>query len=304
MTFPVVRAHRFTVSTLCRATAVLALVAAPALGLVGCVSQEEYDRTSETARGALNGKTLAERERDEARAAADLMRNQLLRAEAAQRELESQNAQMRAALDAAGMSIKDLEGRMKDFAFGPLDQTTNEALAQLAAQYPDLISFDEARGMLRFNADLTFDSGSAVVRDTARSSLMALAKVLNSGSASNYEVHIIGHTDSQRPSSATQKLHPTNMHLSCHRAISVRQELIGMGVEAAKMEAAGWGEFRPIVPNSGTGNTPANRRVEIYLTRATGSLSSGDTKLEQPLPGGRSTPERTTPPTRQPEVTK
>lgn len=304
MTFPVVRAHRFTVSTLCRAAAVLALVAAPALGLVGCVSQEEYDRTSETARGALNGKTLAERERDEARAAADLMRNQLLRAEAAQRELESQNAQMRAALDAAGMSIKDLEGRMKDFAFGPLDQTTNEALAQLAAQYPDLISFDEARGMLRFNADLTFDSGSAVVRDTARSSLMALAKVLNSSSASNYEVHIIGHTDSQRPSAATQKLHPTNMHLSCHRAISVRQELVGMGVEGAKMEAAGWGEFRPIVPNSGTGNTPANRRVEIYLTRATGSLSSGDTKLEQPLPGGRSTPERTAPPTRQPEVTK
>ncbi len=303
MTFPV-HAHRFTVSTLCRAAAVLALVAAPSLGLVGCVSQEEYDRTSETARGALNGKTLAERERDEARAAADLMRNQLLRAEAAQRELESQNAQMRAALDAAGMSIKDLEGRMKDFAFGPLDQTTNEALAQLAAQYPDLISFDEARGMLRFNADLTFDSGSAVVRDTARSSLMALAKILNSSSASNYEVHIIGHTDSQRPSAATQKLHPTNMHLSCHRAISVRQELVGMGVEGAKMEAAGWGEFRPIVPNSGTGNTPANRRVEIYLTRATGSLSSGDTKLEQPLPGGRSTPERTAPPTRQPEVTK
>jgi len=289
---------RNTSHSLRRIAAVASLVAIPALGLVGCVSQEEYDRTAETARGAVNGKTLAERERDEARAAADLMRNQLLRAEAAQRELEAQNKQMRAALDAAGMSIRDLEGRMKDFAFGPLDQTTNEALAQLAAQFPDLISFDEARGMLRFNADLTFDSGSAVVRESARSSLMALAKVLNSSSASAYEIHLIGHTDSQRPSANTQKLHPTNMHLSCHRAIAVRQELIGMGVDAAKMEAAGWGEFRPIVPNSGTGNTPANRRVEIYLTRATASLSSGDVRLEQP------SPDRSTPPTRQPEISK
>ena len=280
------------------------LAALPVIGLVGCVSQEEYDRTSETARGALNGKTPAERERDEARAAADLMRNQLLRAEAAQRELEMQNKAMRAALDAAGTSIEDLQKRLGEFAFGPLDASTNQALEQLAAQYPDLISFDEARGMLRFNADLTFDSGSDVVKDSARSSLQALAKILSSGSAANYEVHVVGHTDSQRISGKTSAKHPTNMHLSCHRAISVRHELVGMGVDGAKMEAAGWGEFRPIVPNSGTGNTPANRRVEIYLTRATGSLSSGDTNLSQPTPGGKSTPERTAPPKRQPDVTK
>ncbi len=285
-------------SSVRRMAAIGALIAVPTFGLVGCVSQEEYDRTAETARGALNGKTLAERERDEARAAADLMRNQLLRAEAAQRELEAQNKQLRAALDAAGMSIEELNRRLGELAFGPLDPATSDALAQLAAQFPDLISYDEARGMLRFNADLTFDSGSAVVKESARSSLLALSRVLNSSSASAYEIHLVGHTDSQRPSAQTQRLHPTNMHLSCHRAIAVRQELIGMGVDGAKMQAAGWGEFRPIVPNSGTGNTPANRRVEIYLTRATGSLSAGDVRLEQP------SPDRSAPPTRQPEITK
>jgi chemotaxis protein MotB len=297
-------ARDLAVSRLTRVICAGVLAALPALGLVGCVSQEEYDRTADTARGALNGRTVAERERDEARAAADLMRNQLLRAEAAQRELEAQNSQMRAALEASGLSIKELEERMKGLAFGPLDPTTNQALTDLAAQFPDLITYDEARGMLRFNADLTFDSGSAVVKDTARSSLQALAKVLNSSSASAYEVHIVGHTDSQKISSRTASQHPTNMHLSCHRSISVRSELIGMGVEGGKMEAAGWGEFRPIVPNSATGNTPANRRVEVYLARATGSLSSGDTRLEQPTTGGRGAPERSTPPTRQPEVTK
>ncbi|MCA9300137.1 MAG: OmpA family protein, partial [Phycisphaerales bacterium] len=59
--------------------------------------------------------------------------------------------------------------------------------------------------------------------------------------------------------------HPTNMHLSCHRAISVRRELIGMGVSSQKILAAGWGEMRPLVPNASNGNTPQNRRVEIYL---------------------------------------
>ena len=38
-------------------------------------------------------------------------------------------------------------------------------------------------------------------------------------------------------------------------------------------EFGGWGEFRPLVANSGNGNTPANRRVEIYLTPLTVPLA-------------------------------
>jgi chemotaxis protein MotB len=223
-----------------------------------------------------------------------------VRAESSLAELKDQNAKLRKALEDAGLSLADLQKRFGSVEFGPLDQQTDEALRQLAAQYPDLIKYDPDRGMLRFASDLTFDSGSAVVKDTARSSLDALAKILNSGPASAYEVHIVGHTDSQRISSNTAKQHPTNVHLSCHRAISVRQELASMGVPPDKLLAAGWGEYRPAVPNNANGNTPQNRRVEIFLARST---ATGLTTPIEPTTT-RAQPERTAAPTRQPEVTK
>ncbi len=34
---------------------------------------------------------------------------------------------------------------------------------------------------------------------------------------------------------------------------------------------AGWGEHGPMVPNSSTGNTRQNRRVEIYIRPSTGA---------------------------------
>ena len=96
----------------------------------------------------------------------------------------------------------------------------------------------------------------------------------------------------------TANKHPTNMHLSCHRAISVRKELMAMGVPADKMQAAGWGETRPYVPNTSSGNTPQNRRVEIYLARARGAMAA------QADAGSVAAPERTTPPDRQPDISK
>ncbi len=46
------------------------------------------------------------------------------------------------------------------------------------------------------------------------------------------------------------------------------------------MQVAGWGEYKPLIPNE-DGGTAANRRVEIYLTAKTGTAtvtdSMGDT---------------------------
>ena len=54
------------------------------------------------------------------------------------------------------------------------------------------------------------------------------------------------------------------MHLSVHRAISVRKALAGAGVEPARIQVAGYGEFRPIVPNGPKG-AAENRRVDLIL---------------------------------------
>jgi chemotaxis protein MotB len=113
------------------------------------------------------------------------------------------------------------------------------------------------------------------VKDGAKESLSALADVLNADEAAGYEIRIVGHTDSAVPSAATRQRHPSNMHLSVHRAIAVRNQLAGLGVPTDRMYAAGWGEHRPAVPNTPTGNTPENRRVEIFLTGTTAGSGGG-----------------------------
>ncbi len=182
-------------------------------------------------------------------------------------------------------------GNLPDFGnLTALDANTDQALKDLAAQHSDILEYDAARGLIRFKSDVTFDSGSDVVRESAKSTLSQLAGILN-GAAAQYDVRIVGHTDAQRLSSATATKHTTNLRLSADRSISVRNDLVRSGVSAPRFEIGGRGEFDPLVPNAGKGNTPQNRRVEVYLVKATSKIgvsSQGDTPA--PTPSKRAAP--------------
>ena len=239
--------------------------------LIGCASQSTYDdlyevnislrnRNEELLRQIENVDSEHRRLLDSSGSAGQIA--QEVRAE--NQRLADENARLRSDLRSLGDRIASLQ-------IEPLDPTTDAALSDLAARYPDLIVYDPDRGMLRFSSDLTFASGSADVQPGAQASLQTLAGVLNAAAASGYNVEIVGHTDAQRISAGTARRHPTNMHLSCHRAIGVRRELVKLGVAPDRLKAAGWGEHRPVVPNTGAGNTPQNRRVEIFVTRRSGA---------------------------------
>lgn len=285
---------------------ILALGVAATLPLGGCVSQGDWDNLYATNRSLKDALTRAEQERDEYRNSLDLVRQQLAREQQAATDLRNQVASLRGMLDQAEAKLAALGQKLDTANFTALDPETDSLLRELADKYPDLIIYDADSGRLRFASDLTFDSGSDVVKESARASLRALAQILTTSSAASaYDIHVVGHTDSQRISSGTARRHPTNMHLSCHRAISVRAELASMGVSAGKMEASGWGEFRPLVSNTASGNTPQNRRVEIYLTRPKG----GSVGSAAPAPAfepetNTASPERTRTPDRQPDITK
>ncbi|MBX3385979.1 MAG: OmpA family protein [Phycisphaeraceae bacterium] len=185
------------------------------------------------------------------------------------RALEEQTrllADLRAGKAGAEQALLDFERRFGALNFGSLDPQTDNALRQLAAAHSDLLEYIPERGLLRFKSDFTFASGSDVVNDNARNTLRQLAAILN-GAAANYDIRVIGHTDSQQISAATARRHPTNVHLSAHRAISVRDVLVQSAVRPDRVEVAGRGEFDPVVPNNPGGNTPQNRRVEIFLDR-------------------------------------
>lgn len=271
-------------------------LAATAVGLTGCVGQGEYDRLYSTNASLSSTNAELESQNRELRLQIDQLRRGYGQGEGAISDLQKQNAELRRLLDEAMGNLKDVEGRMAGLSFGRLDATTDQALQEFAARYPQLVTYDAARGMLRFASDLTFDSGSAVVKDSARQALAALSEILKSDSAAAYEVVIEGHTDSQRISAGTAQRHPTNRHLSAHRAISVIDELNKLGVPSGRMMAAGWGEHRPAVQNNTNGNTPANRRVEIFLAKSRGGSTPAPA-----APGTRSTP-RATPRAAEPEM--
>ncbi|MEM7621835.1 MAG: OmpA family protein [Planctomycetota bacterium] len=248
------------------------LLSAAPLG--GCVGQEAYDElVSENRTLTSRNADLTSRLRD-LESTTDSLRNQGSGAQGTIGQLQGENDTLRQQLAQAAGTISTLEEQMGAIEFDRLDPATDAAFADLARRFPGLLSYDAQQGMLRFSSDLTFGSGSAVVRDSARESIRALAGVLRSSEAGQYDVRIVGHTDSQRPSARTRATFPTNMHLATARAISVRDELLALGVPAERMEAAGWGPYRPLVANTATGNTPRNRRVELFLVpTSVGSLA-------------------------------
>jgi len=146
-----------------------------------------------------------------------------------------------------------------------LDPGTDKALRDFAAQNRDIVEYDAARGMVKFRSDLTFGLGSDRVNPAAQSTIGKLAGILNSPATSRYEVRIVGHTDSVPiKRAATKQKHPTNWHLSVHRAIAVRDALQSAGVSSTRTGVSGYGPYRPVVPNTASG-AEKNRRVEIFL---------------------------------------
>ncbi|MDO8301628.1 MAG: OmpA family protein, partial [Sedimentisphaerales bacterium] len=109
--------------------------------------------------------------------------------------------------------------------------------------------------------------GSDQVDPKGKEALKALAGILNSEQGKQFDAVIAGHTDDmliQKPS--TKQAHPTNWHLSAHRAISVLNVMVEDGMESTRVSERGFSEFRPVVPNApGKKGNSANRRVEIFI---------------------------------------
>ncbi len=268
----------FTRSRAIRSAAIVTMAA----GLTGCVSQGEYDKLWETNRSLTDQLQQTQASLQACQAQNAALSGSAGGASGVIANLTDENNRLRDQLNQAMQSMRDLEGRLGGLELGRLDPTTDRALANLARQYPDLIVYDADRGMLRFSSDLTFASGSDQVQPAGADALGRLATVLSSNEAAGYDIVIVGHTDSQRISSATAQRHPTNMHLSAHRAISVRRVLADRGVAPERLQAAGWGEHRPAVPNNPNAGTAENRRVEIYLVPSTWRGPSGSAAAPAP----------------------
>ena len=111
---------------------------------------------------------------------------------------------------------------------------------------------------------LLFPSASWTVSKEGVNAIKELAKVLEQDSSLNIMVE--GHTDNDayRGSTAVKD----NWDLSVMRATAIVKLLLqnGKGINPARIEACGHGEYAPKVPNDTPEGKAINRRTEIILT--------------------------------------
>ena len=101
-----------------------------------------------------------------------------------------------------------------------------------------------------------FRTGSAELDRESGPILQSVADIANRCPA--VKIEVTGHTDSVGGRDA-------NRQLSEQRARSVVSFLSQRGVAAARVQAAGYGDTRPIVPNDSEANRAKNRRIEFKV---------------------------------------
>ncbi len=249
--------------------ALFTLLSAVILVSAGCISQEQYEDMAAQNRIQQNR--------------IDTLESQLSVAEASKARLEKQLETLRsqggvtsaataeeiAALDAALAEKNAQIARLRDHLLAggiKLPVELSVMLEDFAEKNP-MVTFDKETGKLKFKSDLLFELGSDKVAADGVGSIQALSVIMKTVEAKDFDVIIAGHTDDVRIGKPDTRLkHPTNWHLSVHRAISVLNAMVKNGIESTRLSVRGFGEFRPIAPNApGNKGNAVNRRVEMFI---------------------------------------
>lgn len=246
------------------------------LSLVGCVSQEKYNamKLDRDQLAERLGQTDAQMQALQAeRDAYKNQRDQILAGgsnrDALVSNLTQQLSQMQANYDQLNRQYQEALNRVGQGTVLP--EPLNNALKQFAAENPDIASFDETRGIVKFKSDITFTSGKSDVTPRASEVIGRLASILNSPVAANYELQVAGHTDNQRVvhEETIRAGHKDNWYLSAHRAIAVSELLQRDGVTPNRLGVAGYADQHPIADNGSPTGRAQNRRVEVLILPTT-----------------------------------
>lgn len=160
------------------------------------------------------------------------------------------------------------EGQVEDISEGSGESSPAEQMFEMTVQFlqeeglQDLVevSYQEAGIALEIREAILFDSGNAILKPGARELLHRLSGLF---SELPNEIAVEGHTDNRRISTLR---YPSNWELSVDRAAKVVRYLTEEeGLDARNFFAAGYGEHRPVVPNSSPENQARNRRVVMVI---------------------------------------
>lgn len=114
---------------------------------------------------------------------------------------------------------------------------------------------------LSLSDELLFESGSTEISAPGLQSLRDISGLLRD----NADIHlrVVGHTDDVPVTNLGAV--KDNWDLSVLRATAVVRALVGSGLPADRIMAAGAGSHQPLKPDKAAGSRKQNRRTEIYL---------------------------------------
>jgi chemotaxis protein MotB len=126
------------------------------------------------------------------------------------------------------------------------------------------VEISELKGKMtvKLKDRVLFSSGSSSLNREGKGALDAVADAFKDLQGKN--VLVAGYTDDVPNSSKSG--YTDNWDLSTARAVNVVRYLQTKGVSPAMLGAAGFSEYRPLVPNDSPANRSQNRRIEIALT--------------------------------------
>ncbi len=168
-----------------------------------------------------------------------------------QADLEKQEADARKALAAKEQELENLRSSLNNALVGFADKGLN-------------VETRDGKVYVSMESKLLFPSASWTVSKEGVDALKTLAKVLEQSTDLNIMVE--GHTDNAAYKGSTAV--KDNWDLSVMRATAIVKLLLqyGPGIDPARIEACGHGEFAPKVANDTPANKALNRRTEIILT--------------------------------------
>jgi outer membrane protein OmpA-like peptidoglycan-associated protein len=156
-----------------------------------------------------------------------------------------------------GMGLGALAGGLAGGAVGNyMDKQEAEMRQTLANVEGASIQREQDVLAVTFKSDVMFAIGSSTLKGGAQDEMDRVARVLNKYPQTL--VRIAGHTDSTGTAELNQKL-------SEKRALSVKNALVNLNVNAARLSTVGYGDTRPIADNDTEAGRQLNRRVAITI---------------------------------------
>jgi outer membrane protein OmpA-like peptidoglycan-associated protein len=131
---------------------------------------------------------------------------------------------------------------------------TNFKLAQGTGIKTPETKFTEAKIVTH---GINFDINKADIKPESMGTLNTIVEILKKNPEVKFEVQ--GHTDNSG-------IAANNLALSQKRADAVKQQLVSLGIEEARLTSKGFGDTKPISDNATPEGKANNRRVEFVRT--------------------------------------